>query len=230
MSFFRSGYLIEVAQASAHASERYRPSRVVPTAEMAFAQWTERVAHQPALVTARELAGLANENLVALAKEFEQAPRRRRSSIQQYWGAGSSLLTLLGMACLLLSHGDSHDLSTWFGVIVLLIGVAGLGVWVMRGLAGAPTEQAYAWLGLYVGELDEQHPWLYRTALLMKNAAADDYRQRVLRERGPLRGADYLMMSEIANVHEGVELTQTARAVRERVQGLSALATGQQIV
>jgi hypothetical protein len=220
MSFSRSGFPVDVPQDSAHASEHYRPSRVLPTAEMAFAHWTERVAAQPSLVTARELAGLANENLVALAKEFEEAPRRRRNEVQRCLAPASVVAIALGLLGMLLTRGDVREMATWLAGGAGLLGFLGVGVWSMLSLSGAPTEQAYARLGLYVGEIDEQHPWLYRTMLLMKNAAADEYRQRVLRERGPLRGMDYLMMTEIANVHESVELTQTARAVRERVQSL----------
>ena len=43
---------------------------------------------------------------------------------------------------------------------------------------------------------------------------------------GPLRGVDYLMMREIAAVSESMVLTQTARSVRERVQGANGKAPG----
>ena len=46
------------------------------------------------------------------------------------------------------------------------------------------------------------------------------------KERGPLRGVDYLVMREIAAVSESMVLTQTARSVRERVQGVNGKVPG----
>ena len=83
-----------------------------------------------------------------------------------------------------------------------------------------PAELAYGRVGLYVGPLNEQHPWLYDTLLLMRNAAAETYRRRTLRERGPLRGLDCLMMREIARAEQGLATTETARRVAEEVQQL----------
>jgi hypothetical protein len=81
-----------------------------------------------------------------------------------------------------------------------------------------PVEVAYGNVGLYVGALDAQHPWLYKTYLVMRNEAANRYRQRVLAQRGCLRGADYVLMREIARVDEVSVMTQTASAVTAQVQ------------
>lgn len=207
-----------------HARDTYRPTRVLPTGEMAFAHWSERVSAQPALVTARELSGLAHENLVALATEFEQTPTMRR---KHRWLTPASLGTALAGGLLLsvhqLSSGQS-DLTvlTGIGALALLVGVVGIFASSLRAFQSVPFDRAYGLLGLYVGELNEQHPWLYKTVLLTHNTAAEAYRVRVLRERGVLRGVDYVMMAEIASAHENMELTTTARTMRERVQSLPA--------
>lgn len=207
-----------------HARDTYRPTRVLPTGEMAFAHWSERVSAQPALVTARELSGLSPENLVALATEFEQAPAMRR---KHRWLAPAAAGTaLVGGLMLGLAHlgGEQASLTLLSGIggLAILVGLAGMGVSTMRAFQSVPLDRAYGLLGLYVGELNEQHPWLYKTVLLTHNAAAEAYRVRVLRERGVLRGVDYVMMDEIASAHENMELTTTARTMRERVQSLPA--------
>ena len=108
------------------------------------------------------------------------------------------------------------------GSLALLAGLVTMGVATARAYMAVPMDKAYCLLGLYVGELTEQHPWLYKTVLLTHNSAAEAYRVRVLTERGVLRGVDYIMMEEIASAHENMELTTTARTMRERVQSLPA--------
>jgi hypothetical protein len=191
---------------------------------MAFAQWTERVSAQPYVVTARELSGLSNENLAALATEFEQVPRpkyRWRLAIPAGVGALAFGSLLLGLGQL--DQGPSGlSALTITGALVAVAGGLSLAAGLLLSFRSVPLDQAYGVVGLYVGELNEQHPWLYKTYLLTNNEAAEAYRLRVLRERGVLRGVDYVMMAEIATAHENVELTQTARTMRERVQGLPA--------
>jgi hypothetical protein len=205
-----------------HARENYRPSRVLPTGEMAFAHWTERVSAQPYVVTARELSGLPNENLAALATEFEQAPRlKRKERLLLPAGAGAMVLggLMIGLNAAISNTPGLTALAT-AGAVVLAIGMLVLCFGALLSFQAVPLDQAYGLLGLYVGELNEQHPWLYKTYLLTKNSAAEEYRRRVLRERTVLRGVDYIMMAEIASAHDSMELTQTARTIRERVQEL----------
>lgn len=202
-----------------HARENYRPSRVVPTAEMAFAHWTERAAAQPALVTAREMAGLSNENLSALALEFEQSPQRKRRDVYRFAVPAGASATFLGVVLMTLHKLAEAPFLLGLGGVVAILGFVALCVGVLVNFQRVPLEVAYGKVGLFVGELNEQHPWLYKTMLLMNNTAANAYRERVLQERGALRGVDYVMMEEIASVHESMELTQTARVVRDRVQG-----------
>ena len=56
----------------------------------------------------------------------------------------------------------------------------------------------------------------------MRNAAAQEYRDCVLRDRGVLRGVDCVLMREIAHADEERVMTLTARAVFEAVQGHAA--------
>lgn len=203
-----------------HARENYRPSRVVPTAEMAFAHWTERAAAQPTLVTAREMAGLSQENLSTLALEFEQSPRRKRRAFFRFAVPGGAAVFVLG-GLLIALHQLAHEPALLiFGGVVAALGFVTNCIGVLGNYYQGPLDDAYARVGLYVGELNEQHPWLYKTFLLMHNTAAEGYRARVLKERGALRGVDYLMMAEITSVQESMELTQTARVMRERVQAV----------
>ncbi len=220
MSLLRSGtpFTSEADAGPAHAVETYRPSHVVPTTQMAFAHWTERLAAQPVLVAARELAGLSDENLSALAKEFELNPRRPRKDVGRFLMPAAAAAISLGIAGLLLTQAAVTSNWTWASATLLLAGFVACGVAAVWNLSIVPTDQAHGRLGLYVGELDEQHPWLYKALLLLKHPCAEAYRQHVLGDRGALRGVDYLLMEQIAAAHETLELTQTARAVRARIQ------------
>jgi hypothetical protein len=92
------------------------------------------------------------------------------------------------------------------GVIAVCIGV-------LASFSMMPFDVAHAKLGLCTGLLDEQHPWLYKAFLVMRDKAADGYRQRILSERGPLRGIDYIMMREIAMANDALEMTRIAHSV-----------------
>ena len=206
-----------------HAREGYRPTRRTPTAELDFARWTARVSVQPALVVARELSGLPNENLDALAAHFEKAPRHRRRDLARFALPLGGILLVTGlmlMALDYLAYGTNLTSMFALGCVLAAVGVVGIGIGIATSFSLVSVDMAYGKVGLYVGELNEQHPWLYKTSQLMDNSAAEDYRQRVLRERGALRGVDYLMMHEIASAQEKMDLTQTARTIRERVQTL----------
>lgn len=218
MPYFRPKSQVNDNPAAVHANETYRPSRVLPTAEMAFAHWTERVAAQSPLVAARELSGLSNEQLSALANEFVASPRRKRKDWYRFLPVTGGVVLGAGVLGLLFGNllGLSQVAVTSAAFLVLGFVMTGLGS--IYSFHVVPLESAHGRLGLYVGELNEQHPWLYRTLLLMKHDAAEEYRSKVLEERGPVRGIDFLLMEEIATVHESLELTQNARSVRQRVQ------------
>lgn len=201
-----------------HAREAFQPRHATPSAKMSYHQWTERLVVHPSLVTARELAGLPDERLAALAAQYEQTPRRERA----LWlkaGAVASIVTLvLGVALGTLREPDDATLAT-VAYAFVLVGAAGSSVVGWLFYVSANLGQGHRRLGLLVGAMDEQHPWLYRTLLLLEHPAVDAYRVRTLAERGMIRGVDYLLMREIAQAHERLALTQTASAVVAQLQG-----------
>ena len=104
----------------------------------------------------------------------------------------------------------------------LLIGLVVLAVGFLSAFGTLHLELCHGTTGLYFGKLDEQHPWVHKTMALTHYPAADEYRQRVLRERGWLRGVDYVMMKEIVRVQDALEQALPTRAVAERLQLLPA--------
>ena len=61
------------------AREHYTPSGALPP-EQAFARWTQRISVQAELGSAREIAGLSEEELAAMEAEFMRCPVRPRSA------------------------------------------------------------------------------------------------------------------------------------------------------
>lgn len=208
-----------------HAREGYRPSRMANIEEMRLEQWAERVAAQPELVSARELAGLPETALTSLDEQFRESPQLNRKGLVALAGPAGGASAAVGMAGLGLIQGlagapmTSAPVLTALCAIAILLGMVGGTFAGWKAYQDVPLRAAYGRVGLYIGVLNEQHPWLYKVLLLMRDPGAEAYRQRVLKERGALRGVDYLMMKEIAAVSESMVLTQTARSVRERVQG-----------
>lgn len=196
--------------------------RAVVTAKQPCASsledWARRISVQPEIVVTRELAGLGEEQLHGLEEAFRQRPRWSLARAWR-WLVGTGLGLLAGsVAGLEWARHDAQYLVpalVLMGVAVLVAGAGGV-----LSLAHQPVQAGYLKAGLCASVLDEQHPWLYRTLLLMRDPGAEAYRQKVLRERGKLRGVDYLMMREIASVSESLALTQPARSVFERVQSL----------
>jgi hypothetical protein len=217
-----------------HSRERYRPSPPARTPEAAAAYWTERIAGLSDLAASRELAGLSDEELSALALEYERTPHRKRTDVLRHAYVASALLALAGTGLALVeatSPGPAVALSPFIQGAGVCFVSAFLAVCAgaLSSLRLVPIEAAYGKLGLSVGLLNEQHPWLYRAYVVLRNPAALNYRDKVLRERGPVRGMDYVMMCEIAEIHAKMELTQNARAVASAVQGTSEV-LAQQIV
>lgn len=206
------------------AREGYKPTPAAANAAMEFAQRTERMSTQSDIVAAREIAGLPEDSLSALATEFAHAPRRRRTDRLRLAIPSGVMLFAAGLFGLLLNGGMPMPASGSLSDLQLLSSAC-LAAGVIAGAVGAlaafslmSIDVAYGKVGLYVGLLNEQHPWLYKTVLVMRNPAAQEYRLRVLAERGVLRGVDYVLMREIARADEAQVMTQTARAVAEQVQ------------
>ena len=226
------GQLVQGSLASTAGLERsregYRPSGSSESGQRQLARLSLRMTRQPELATAREIAGLSAAELAALATEFTLSPRRKRTDLMRFATPAGVLVFAAGLAGLMLQEASlgaaGRGVLSAFEIICLGSLIAGLfavAMGTMKAFSLTSVDLAYGHLGLYTGALDEQHPWLYKTYLLMRNSAAQAYRDRVLQERGVLRGVDYVLMREIARADEERVMTLTARAVAAQVQGIS---------
>ena len=205
--------------------EGYRPSPTTPDGRAQMAHWSQRLTQQTELATVRQIAGLSDAELAALASEFTLSPRYRRTDMMRFatplgvatFGAGLAGLTLRAASL----GATGRGMLSAFEVMCLASVVGGLllvALGTMRAFGLTSVELAYGRVGLYAGMLDEQHPWLFKTFLLKRNRVAQAYRDTVLRERGVLRGVDCVLMREIARIDEEGVMTLTARAVAEQLQ------------
>jgi len=209
--------------------EFYSPSEKKAPARVALARWTNRVLEQPALGVARELAGLSEPELDELEAEFRNCPMRQPPQWVRYAVVvGIVLLVLAGLglgAQALPSLGEAAGRTLQaVSVACLLIGLLPLGVGLISAFGGLHLDLSYGTVGLYVGKLDEQHPWLYDARSLTKHGIAEEYRQRTLQERGLLRGADFVMMRELVQAQEALARVRAARSVAEQFQSLPVAA------
>jgi hypothetical protein len=207
------------------AREFYSPSGTNLPPRAALAQWTKRVSEQPEIGVARELAGLSGSELGALEAEFVSCPMRQPPTwVRHAVVVGTVLLLLAGLglglqALTILGETASRTLQA-ASVACLLVGLLPLGAALVCGMSAVHLDLSYGITGLYVGKLDEQHPWLYEALNLTRHGLAEDYRQRTLRERGPLRGADYVMMRELVQAQAALQRVRAARPIAEQLQSL----------
>lgn len=211
------------------AREFYSPSQKNTPAQVAFARWTRRVSVQSALGGARELAGLSDAELAELEAEFVSRPMREQPRWVRYAvvvGVALMVLACLGLGLqALASLGDIETRTLQAtSVACLLAGLTPLGVGLVAAFGALHLDLGHGTTGLYVGRLDEQHPWLYSAISLTRYEVAEEYRQCTLRERGPLRGADYVMMCELVQAKEALERVRPARSVAEQLQLLPVAA------
>lgn len=204
------------------ARDFYAPAAPPATPEAAFARWTERVAMQTPLASARQLAGLSEEELNLLEVEFVRCPERPRTGRTRHAAALGSVLVaaaLLGLAVqAVVGGGSALSVLSVLSLACLTLGLAAL-VWGIYGGYGAMhLDLGHGSTGLFVGKLDEMHPWVYEAAQLTLHARADDYRQRVLAERGALRGMDCVLMRQIVRAQQQLDDTCAARAVADALQ------------
>ena len=209
--------------------EFYSPSERKLPAPVALARWTNRVLEQPALGVARELAGLSEPELDELEAEFRSSPMRQPPQWVRYAAVVGIVLFVLAALGLglqaLTSLGPTVERTLQaISVACLLIGLIPLGVCLISAFGALQLDLSYGTVGLYVGKLDEQHPWLYDARSLTKHGIAEEYRQRTLHERGFLRGADYVLMRELVQAQEALARVRAARSVAEQFQSLPVAA------
>ena len=204
------------------ARDFYAPAPPADTIEASFARWTERVAVQAPLLSARQLAGLADEELNQLEAEFVRCPDRRRTGRTRHAAAlGSALVALAVLGFVVQSAiggGASLSVTGVISMICLVVGLPLLAWGVYGGFSSMHLDLGHGTTGLYIGELDEEHPWIYEAAQLALDSAADAYRQRVLGERGVLRGMDCVLMRQIVRAQQQMDETRAARAVADGLQ------------
>jgi hypothetical protein len=204
------------------------PDGVAPAGRLSLVEWAERALLQSEIVTARELAGLPDAELTHLENEFSRCRTRPRPAWQRdALPLGIGLVLLAGCAFAAPEHlvqlGDIAAQKVRIaGAGLLVIGVLALGVRYLASFTSAALDRAYGTLGLYVSQLQDRHPWLYETLSVARHEAADEYRCKVLNERGLLRGADYVLMGEIVRVHQALDRARPANFVVEALQLLPA--------
>jgi hypothetical protein len=222
LDYLRDGSLLG-RERLMQAREHYAPSRTAIPAGAEFARWAHRISVQSECGSAREMAGLADSKLEALESEFIRCPTRPRSAVARHslW-VGALLIAL---ACTGFGIGNLRGVEagviralTDLGPGLLLVGVACIAISGLSAFSALHVDLAHGTTGLYVGMLDEQHPWLYKTTGLLRSEAAESYRKSVLKERGPLRGLDYVLMRELVNTHDSIAQLRPARTVAEQLQ------------
>ena len=206
------------------ARDFYCPTRTCLPVEATYAKWVRRVSVLSELGSARELASLPDDELTELEAEFVRCPTRLRSDWLRYGVPLGTLMVAFGGAGLFLerwagrSWDGAYNYPQMLSVAILLMGLLSLGAGVLSAFSMLHLDVCHGTTGLYAGRLDEQHPWIYKTASLLSTAAAEQYRQAVLRDRGPLRGVDFVIMREIAQAHQALERTRSTRSVAEQLQ------------
>ena len=207
----------------------YAPSRTNTSPQAAFVRWTSRVSEAPALEVARALVGLSEPELDELEAEFVECPTRQAAPWVRHAAVVGVVLLVLAALGLggqaLASLGETATRTVRAAsVAFLLVGLVPLGAALISAFGAVHLDLSYGTTGLYVGKLDEQHPWLYAALSLTKHAVAEEYRQRTLCERGVLRGADYIMMRELVQEQDALERIRAARSVAAQLQSLPVAA------
>jgi len=205
------------------AREFYTPSTPIGSSELAFAHWTQRASVQTEPGSARELVGLSDAELDALEGEFLRSQTRPRSGwVPHAMLIGVGLVAMAGVGLALLGLADLGEVGTRAlqaaSAALLLLGLVPLAAGFLAGFSTMHLDLSYGATGLYVGKLDEQHPWIYKAMSLMRHPCADEYRRHTLTSRGPLRGADYVVIREMVSTQEALEQLRPARAVAEQLQ------------
>ena len=145
------------------AREYYSPTNQVKSPEQAFAGWTERVSLQSEVGSAREMAGLTDEELSEMEAVFVRCPKRARSARARAVPTGA-VLTLIGAVGIAVHSflGGTSEVGRqailMSSGVVLLVGLVVLAVSVLSAFSALHLELSHGTTGLYLGRLDEQHP------------------------------------------------------------------------
>lgn len=206
--------------------EFYSPCAAGASTQETFGRWTQRVSQTSALDVARGLTSLSNSALSELEAEFVRCPMRRQATgVRRAILVGVALVGLAGIGLLLLALanlGDGADRTLQAASVgCLLGGLIPLGFGLGSAFSALHLDLSHGTTGLYVGTLDEHHPWLYNATSLARHDVAEDYRRRTLLQRGPLRGADYVLMSELVRAQEALDRIRPARSMAEDLQWLA---------
>ena len=202
----------------------HEPDVAAAAGRSSLVEWAQRALLQSEIASARELAGLTDAELTHLENEFSGCRTRPRPAWQRdAMPFGIAFLLLAGCAFaapeyLVRLSDFVAQLVRIAGAALVLIGVLALSARYIASFTGVPLDRAYSTLGLYVSQLQDRHPWLYETLSVARHEAADEYRCKVLNERGLLRGADYVLMCEIVRVHEALDRARPANFVVEALQ------------
>ena len=206
------------------AREQYAPTSGALSPERAFGRWTQRMSVQSELASAREIAGLTEEELSAMEAEFVRSPKRPRSAAaRSAMSTGIALAAVGALGLAAQSFLDGKAAVAQQAVLLgsaacALIGLVVLAYAVVSAFGTLHLELGHGTTGLFFGRLDEEHPWLFKTMSLAHDPAAEEYRRRVVSERGWLRGVDYVMMKEAVRARDKMEQTLPTRLVAERIQ------------
>ena len=203
------------------AREFYAPVDTAAPPAAALDRWARRLSTLDELSCARELGGLSNDELGALEAEFARCQQRPRTDrLRQALPAGLAIaavgLGLMGLGAG--SVGDGQRIVFSIAAAIVALGVVLAAAGVVKAFGLVHLDLAWGTTGLYVGRLDEQHPWLYKAMATTRHPAAEAYRQDVLKRRGPLRGLDFVLMREVVRAHDAVDATRFARTVAEQMQ------------
>jgi len=196
------------------------------TPEMALAHWTERIAALSDLVASRELAGLSDEETERVGPGVSRTPRRKRTDVLRHAYAASALLALTGGGLALIeatTPGQAVQLSPLIqgaGVCFVSAFIAAC-AGAMSSLRLVPTEAAYAKLGFTWGCSTNSTPGCTKGLRGSPQPCRAQLPRQVLRERGPIRGMDYVMMCEIAEISREDGTHPERTGVASAVQGTS---------
>jgi hypothetical protein len=192
------------------------------------ARWAQRLAQAPYKNFVRELAGLSNEELDALAEQTRKHPHLRMPAVWRIATGATAAALVIGAGMLVAGYEARRETFAASAELIEILLIGGAGLLMVSIVSAsicwltyhrrAPAMRTYHDLAQHVAVLDEQHPWLYETCELARHADADAYRRKTLDIRGELRGVDLPMMRLVIAAQAEVLRCKTAFEVRSALQ------------